>query len=165
MAPQLASPIETRLTPWIARLFNGVTLEARIAAPNAYVFTWTWAKRCCASPRPCITTLPPSPNHLHDAQGRLHHDPSPTGGAAPVGQSRCSRRGAYRRPAARDTFAGEPYHDTAVAGRSLLATTLIGLWHGKPLASGPSPGGSTQYPLPRLVACILPRAPSVVDGL
>lgn len=82
--PQLAGPVETRLDALIARFFNGVTLEARIAAPNAYVFTWTWGEALLRiDTAPLHHDLATFPNHLHDAQGRLHHDPLTRCGATP----------------------------------------------------------------------------------
>lgn len=82
--PQLASPVEPHLDALTVHLFNGVTLEARIAAPNAYAFTWTWGEALLRiDTAPLHHNLATFPNHLHDDEGQLHHDPLTRCGAAP----------------------------------------------------------------------------------
>ncbi len=81
---RLESPTEVKLDALIVRLDNGVTLEARIAAPNAYAIAWAWGEaELRIDTAPVHKDLPTFPNHLHAADGSLHHDPLTRCSAAP----------------------------------------------------------------------------------
>ena len=83
-ASQLIGSVEKRLDALLIILNNGVELEARIAAPNAYVITWTWEGRLLRiDTAPIHKELATFPNHLHDADGQLQHDPLTRCGGAP----------------------------------------------------------------------------------
>lgn len=74
--PHLESPVDVKYDALIAHFSNGVTLEARIAATDAYTIAWAWGEaefRIDTSPlHPELSTRP---NHLHTADGRLSADP------------------------------------------------------------------------------------------
>jgi hypothetical protein len=81
---RLENPAEVKLDALIVRLDNGVTLEARIAAPNAYAIAWAWGEaELRIDTAPVHKDLATFPNHLHAADGSLHHDPLTRCGAAP----------------------------------------------------------------------------------
>jgi hypothetical protein len=81
---RLKGPTEVKLDALIVRLDNGVTLEARIAAPNAYAIAWAWGEaELRIDTAPVHKDLVTFPNHLHAADGNLHHDPLTRCGAAP----------------------------------------------------------------------------------
>jgi hypothetical protein len=81
---RLEGPTEVKLDALIVRLDNGVTLEARIAAPNAYAIAWAWGEaELRIDTAPIHKDLVTFPNHLHAADGSLHHDPLTRCGAAP----------------------------------------------------------------------------------
>jgi hypothetical protein len=81
---RLEGPTEVKLDALIVRLDNGVTLEARIAAPNAYAIAWAWGEaELRIDTAPMHKDLATFPNHLHAADGSLHHDPLTRCGAAP----------------------------------------------------------------------------------
>ncbi len=81
---RLEGPAEVKLDALIVHLDNGVTLEARIAAPNAYAIAWAWGEaELRIDTAPVHKDLATFPNHLHAADGSLHHDPLTRCGAAP----------------------------------------------------------------------------------
>lgn len=81
---RLDCPTEVKLDALIVRLDNGVTLEARIAAPDAYAIAWAWGEaELRIDTAPLHKDLATFPNHLHGADGSLHQDPLTRCGAAP----------------------------------------------------------------------------------
>lgn len=72
----LEAPVDVKYDALIAHFSNGVTLEARIAATDAYAIAWAWGEaefRIDTAPlHPELTTRP---NHLHTADGQLRADP------------------------------------------------------------------------------------------
>ncbi|MBP6801530.1 MULTISPECIES: hypothetical protein [Zoogloea] len=81
---RLEGPAEVKLDALVVRLDNGVTLEARIAAPNAYAIAWAWGEaELRIDTAPVHKDLATFPNHLHAADGKLYHDPLTRCGAAP----------------------------------------------------------------------------------
>lgn len=83
-AAHLERPVEVKLDALIVRLDNGVVLEARIAAPNAYAIAWAWGEaELRIDTAPLHQELATWPNHLHAADGSLQHDPLTRCGAAP----------------------------------------------------------------------------------
>ena len=81
---QLNGPVDIKLDALIAYFSNGVSLEARIADPHAYVIAWAWGEaELRIDTAPLHRDLATFPNHLHSADGSLHHDPLTLPGAAP----------------------------------------------------------------------------------
>lgn len=80
----LDAPVEHKQDALIIRLKNGVTLEVRYAAADAYSLRWA-----CGDAESGIDTAPlhrdlaTFPNHLHDAGGRILADPVTRPDAAP----------------------------------------------------------------------------------
>ena len=80
----LQSPVDVKLDALIVQLDNGATLEARIAAPDAYAIAWAWGEaELRIDTAPLHTTLGSFPNHLHAADGSLQPDPLTRCNAAP----------------------------------------------------------------------------------
>lgn len=80
----LERAVELKLDALIVHLTNGVSLEARVADPHAYAFTWVWGEaELRIDTAPLHADLATYPNHLHAADGVLHHDPLTVAGAAP----------------------------------------------------------------------------------
>ena len=82
---QLALPIEQKQDALIVRLKNGVTLNVRYAASDAYSLRWTYGDaESGIDTAPLHRELATFPNHFHEADGRIvadpitHHDASPT---------------------------------------------------------------------------------------
>lgn len=73
----LASPVEQKQDAMIVRLKNGVTLEVRYAAADAYSLRWQYGDAAASSidTAPLHQGLASFPNHLHDAGGRVMADP------------------------------------------------------------------------------------------
>ncbi|MBN8282669.1 hypothetical protein [Zoogloea sp.] len=80
----LERAVELKLDALIAHFSNGVSLEARIADPHAYAITWSWGEaELRIDTAPLHRDLATFPNHLHGADGSLHHDPLTLPGVAP----------------------------------------------------------------------------------
>lgn len=80
----LESPVDVKLDALIVQLDNGATLEARIAAPDAYAIAWAWGEaELRIDTAPLHTQLKTFPNHLHAADGSLQRDPLTHCNAAP----------------------------------------------------------------------------------
>ena len=75
-AGDLASPVEQKQDALIVRLENGVTLEVRYAAPDAYSLRWAYGDaESSIDTAPLHHGLATFPNHFHDASGRVVADP------------------------------------------------------------------------------------------
>lgn len=82
---RLAAPVELKLDAFLLRLDNGVILEARIAAPDAYALAWIWGDaELRLDTAPVHPELATFPNHLHGADGGLRADPLTVCGAEPI---------------------------------------------------------------------------------
>lgn len=80
----LEAPPEQKQDVLIIRLNNGVALEVRYAAPDAYSLRWSRdGTECGIDTAPLHRELATFPNHLHDAAGRVLADPVTRPGAAP----------------------------------------------------------------------------------
>lgn len=78
----LDGPIEHKQDALIIKLKNGVSLEVRYAAPDAYSLRWKAGDAECAiDTAPLHQELATFPNHFHDAQGSVHADPITRPGA------------------------------------------------------------------------------------
>ena len=72
----LETPVDVKYDALIAHFANGVTLEARIAAPDAYTIAWAWGEaEFRIDTAPLHPELSTRPNHLHTADGKLLADP------------------------------------------------------------------------------------------
>lgn len=81
-AHRLANPLELRQDALIAALDNGVTLEVRYAAPDAYSIHWRQGDAALRiDTAPTHRGLATFPNHLHDANGSVRADPLTQPGA------------------------------------------------------------------------------------
>lgn len=75
-ADALASPIEHKQDVLIVRLANGIALDIRYAAPDAYSLRWTHdGREAGIDTAPVHPDLATYPNHLHDTAGNLRADP------------------------------------------------------------------------------------------
>ena len=75
-ANDLDSPVEQKQDAMIVRLKNGVTLEVRYAAADAYSLRWQYGDAASGiDTAPLHQGLASFPNHLHDAGGRVVADP------------------------------------------------------------------------------------------
>lgn len=84
-ADALDGPLEQKQDAIIIRLSNGVTLEVRYAASDAYSLRWTYGDVALGiDTAPLHRDLATFPNHLHDADGGLHADPVTRFGATPA---------------------------------------------------------------------------------
>ena len=82
--PHLETPVDVKYDALIARFSNGVTLEARIAAQDAYTIAWAWGEaEFRIDTAPLHPELRTRPNHLHTADGRLSADPLTRTDASP----------------------------------------------------------------------------------
>lgn len=78
------APVELKLDALLLRLDNGVILEARIAAPDAYAIAWVWGDaELRIDTAPVHPELATFPHHVHGADGRLRADPLTVCGADP----------------------------------------------------------------------------------
>jgi hypothetical protein len=76
---------ELRQDALILQLDNGVRLEVRYAAHDAYTLGWQWGDAALAiDTAPTHPGLATQPNHLHTADGRVLPDPLTLCGADPV---------------------------------------------------------------------------------
>lgn len=72
----LECPVEQKQDALIIRLRNGVTLEVRYAAPDAYSLRWAYGDaESTIDTAPLHPGLATFPNHFHDAWGRVVADP------------------------------------------------------------------------------------------
>ena len=72
----LASPVEQKQDAMIVHLKNGVTLEVRYAAADAYSLRWAYGDaQSGIDTAPLHRGLETFPNHFHDAGGRIVADP------------------------------------------------------------------------------------------
>lgn len=80
----LEAPADVKYDALIAHFANGVTLEARIAAPEAYAIAWAWGEaELRIDTAPLHPELATRPNHLHAADGQLRADPLTCTDASP----------------------------------------------------------------------------------
>ena len=80
----LDGPVEQKQDVMIVRLTNGVTLDVRYAAPDAYSLRWRHGDaESGIDTAPLHRGLATFPNHFHDAAGRIVPDPVTQPGAAP----------------------------------------------------------------------------------
>ena len=72
----LASPVEQKQDAMIVHLKNGVALNVRYAAADAYSLRWTYGDaESGIDTAPLHRGLATFPNHFHDAGGRIFADP------------------------------------------------------------------------------------------
>ena len=75
-ADDLASPVEQKQDALIIRLKNGVTLNVRYAAADAYSLRWAYGDaESGIDTAPLHRGLATFPNHFHDAGGHVVADP------------------------------------------------------------------------------------------
>lgn len=82
----LESPVEQKQDAMIIRLNNGITLNVRYAAPDAYSMRWTYGDgdvEIGIDTAPLHRALATFPNHLHTADGGVTADPITRPGAPP----------------------------------------------------------------------------------
>lgn len=80
----LEAPVDVKYDALIAHFTNGVTLEARIAAPDAYTIAWAWGEaEFRIDTAPLHPQLATRPNHLHAADGQPCADPLTRTDASP----------------------------------------------------------------------------------
>lgn len=80
----LETPVDVKYDALIAHFAHGVTLEARIAAPDAYTIAWAWGEaEFRIDTAPLHPQLATQPNHLHTADGQLRADPLTRTDASP----------------------------------------------------------------------------------
>lgn len=83
----LDSPVEQKQDAMIVRLKNGVVLNVRYAAPDAYSLRWVYGESDAESgidTAPLHPGLASFPNHFHDADGRILADTITRPDASPV---------------------------------------------------------------------------------
>lgn len=83
---ELDAPVELKQDAMIIRLRNGVTLNVRYAAPDAYSMRWTYGDgdvEIGIDTAPLHRALATFPNHLHAADGSVTADPVTRPGAPP----------------------------------------------------------------------------------
>ena len=72
----LDSPVEQKQDAMIVHLKNGVTLNVRYAAPDAYSLRWVYGDtESGIDTAPLHRGLATFPNHFHDAGGHVVADP------------------------------------------------------------------------------------------
>jgi hypothetical protein len=72
----LAAPVDIRQDALLLRLVNGVVMELRFAAVDAYAMVWRFGEaEMRIDTAPLHPELGTRPNHLHDADGRVREDP------------------------------------------------------------------------------------------
>jgi hypothetical protein len=80
----LDSPVEQTQDAMTVRLKNGVTLDVRYAAPDAYSLRWVYGDaESGIDTAPLHQDLASFPNHFHDAGGRIMADPITRPDASP----------------------------------------------------------------------------------
>lgn len=88
-AASLAAPPQLTQDALVLQLTNGVTLNVRYAAADAYSLRWQFGEGESAAElgidtAPCHPDLATRPNHLHLADGRVVADPLTRPDAAPA---------------------------------------------------------------------------------
>lgn len=80
----LDSPVEQTQDAMIIHLKNGVTLDVRYAAPDAYSLRWVYGDaESGIDTAPLHRDLATYPNHMHEAGGRIVADPVTRPDASP----------------------------------------------------------------------------------
>jgi hypothetical protein len=80
----LEGAVDVRQDALLGRFQNGVSLEVRYAAVDAYALEWTWGEaRFILDTAPLHPQLGTFPNHLQDAAGQVVNDPLTRCGAVP----------------------------------------------------------------------------------
>lgn len=80
----LDGPVEHKQDVLIVRLRNGVTLDVRYAAADAYSLRWVYGDaESGIDTAPVHPGLATFPNHFHDAAGRVVADPVTRPDASP----------------------------------------------------------------------------------
>lgn len=80
----LEGAVEHRQDILIVRLKNGVTLDVRYAAADAYSLRWRYGDvECGIDTAPLHRDLATFPNHFHDAASRIVPDPLTRPDASP----------------------------------------------------------------------------------
>ncbi len=80
----LDGPVEHRQDALVVRLRNGVTLDVRYAAADAYSLRWVYGDvESGIDTAPLHRELATFPNHFHDAARRIVADPVTRPDAAP----------------------------------------------------------------------------------
>lgn len=75
-ATDLASPVEQKQDALVIRLNNGVTLQVRYAAADAYSLRWLYGDaESGIDTAPLHHGLKTFPNHFHDSNGHITADP------------------------------------------------------------------------------------------
>lgn len=75
-AGQLQSPVQVAQDALLLQLVNGVGIELRFAAADAYAFTWQWGEAVQRiDTAPIHAELATAPHHWHDVAGELRADP------------------------------------------------------------------------------------------
>jgi hypothetical protein len=83
-ADDLDSPVEQTQDAMIVRLKNGVTLDVRYAAPDAYSLRWVYGDaESGIDTAPLHQDLASFPNHMHDAGNHVITDPITRPDASP----------------------------------------------------------------------------------
>jgi len=83
-AEHLDAPPEQKQDALIIRLKNGVKLDVRYAAPDAYSLRWVYGDaESGIDTAPLHRGLATFPNHFHDAGGRILADPVTRPDASP----------------------------------------------------------------------------------
>jgi hypothetical protein len=84
-ADDLDSPLEQKQDALIVRLKNGVTLNVRYAAADAYSLRWVYVDaEYGIDTAPLHHGLATFPNHFHDASGHVVADPVTRPDASPA---------------------------------------------------------------------------------
>jgi hypothetical protein len=80
----LDGPVEHRQDAFVVRLRNGVTLDVRYAAADAYSLRWVYGDvESGIDTAPLHRELATFPNHFHDAARRIVADPVTRPDASP----------------------------------------------------------------------------------
>ncbi|MBX3686995.1 MAG: hypothetical protein KF909_12715 [Rhodocyclaceae bacterium] len=81
----LQGPVELHQDAIRLRLGNGVEMEVRFAAEDAYSIRWTSGRdELCIDTAPRPDLQPALPSHLHDHRGQVRPDPITRPGLAPI---------------------------------------------------------------------------------
>lgn len=84
-AKDLDAPVEQKQDALIVHLKNGVVLDVRYAAADAYSLRWVYGDaESGIDTAPLHRGLASFPNHFHDAAGRILADPVTRPDALPV---------------------------------------------------------------------------------
>ncbi len=95
----LEEAVELRQDTLIVRLKNGVTLEVRYAAADAYSLRWIYGDaESGIDTAPLHRDLATFPNHFHDTAGRIVADPVTRPDATPEDNLHCLIRALLEDP-------------------------------------------------------------------